>query len=69
MAMETFGRMGEDMHIHLAALAEMATTRDLERGYPKVRWLHKWVSALSVGIARCVADCIDAAVESVEGVF
>jgi len=66
MAMESFGRIGEEMNTHLATLAEMAGARDLERGYPKVHWLRKWRSALSAGAARCVADCIDAAVESIE---
>ena len=69
MAMESFGRLGEEMDTHLAAVAEIAIAQDLERGLPRVQWLRKWGAAFSVGAARCVADCIDAAVVAVEAAF
>ena len=62
MALEVFGRMGDEMASHLQALASMAKQQDVDFGRPQVNWFRRWSCSISCGVARCVARCIESSV-------
>ena len=50
-SMETWGRTSESFDALLVDLAALASRRQRERGMQPTRWLAKWQTQLSLGVA------------------
>ena len=59
MAVEVFGRIGDEMLGHLQSLATAAGRHDRAFGRPIVRWLTRWTTASSFAVARGIANSIE----------
>ena len=63
-AAEHWGRTGAEFDQLLVMLAGMAAARDQSRNLPPVRWLPRWRTELSCGIARTLAQTLGEAAGS-----
>ena len=59
LAVEVFGRIGEEMIGHLQSLATAAARQDGAFGRPIVRWFSRWTTSSSFAIARAIARSIE----------
>ena len=57
-AVKHWGRTGVELDQLLQLLSGMAAARDRSRGLPVVRWLPRWCTELSCGIARVLAQTV-----------